>query len=232
MPAAASSLIRLAPRSSYVPTGGSAMARVSASPIRRFEVVDGSSHAMPSSSIGSACDRTVLDSSSDATPSTTARRWSPSRNTIVPEPRWKAVRRWLGSGPEKTRPPRDRPGSDIPVQCPRDGTQPLRIGEAQEEVRDLPRWHVRVGGDLQLGTIQVDPAVALGRLRAHGHLLAEQSVESADRVAEAGNPDRRMVKPELHGSDRAMQYCLPAYCFGPDPRARVPARVVRSDSYA
>src|SRR6266511_1867626 len=71
-------VFRSAPTSSYVPTGGSATEPVSTSPIRRFEVVDGSSHATPWSSIGSTCDRTVLDTSSDATPSTTARRSSPS----------------------------------------------------------------------------------------------------------------------------------------------------------
>lgn len=72
-------------------------------------------------------------------------------------------------------------------------------------MRDIPRWNVWVGGDLQVGTIQVDPAVALGRLRAHGHFQAEQSVEPADRVAQVGNLDRRMVKPQLHGSDHPVR---------------------------
>jgi hypothetical protein len=64
----------------------------------------------------------------------------------------------------------------------------------------------------------------LGRLRAHRYLQAEQSVESADRAAEVGNLHRRMVKPELRGSDRAVRHCLPAYGFRPWPTSQGPGK--------
>ncbi len=69
------------------------------------------------------------------------------------------------------------------------GPQTLQVGEPQEEGPDSPCRATGVSGDLKVGAIEVDPAVALGRLRAHRHPQPELFGQPAARVGKVGNLD-------------------------------------------
>jgi hypothetical protein len=69
------------------------------------------------------------------------------------------------------------------------GPQSVQLGEPQEEGAESPCRATGASGDLEVGTFEVDPAVALERLRAHRHSQPEPFVQPGDRVGEGGNLD-------------------------------------------
>ena len=96
----------------------------------------------------------------------------------------------------------------------------LGVIETQEEQRHLPTSPGGSGRYLQVTSVQIHPAVSLGRLEAHARAQTQAPVQVLDRDGEVGDRDRGVVESQGN-TPRVHRYCALHLTSGDETRGKI-----------